>query len=43
MYPQWAEPLLWGGKVRGLRITLAEAEPSAVKALVLKAYEAKAA
>ena len=42
MYPQWAERLLWGGKVRGLRITLDEAEPSAVKSLVLKAYEAKA-
>ena len=42
MYPHWAEPLLWGGKVRGLRIALAEAEPSAVKVLVRKACEAKA-
>ena len=42
MYPQWAERLLWGGKVRGLRITLGEALPSAVKSLVRKAYDAKA-
>ena len=42
MYPQWAEKLLWGGKVRGLRITLAEAGPDAVDELVRKAYEARA-
>ena len=42
MYPDWAEKSLWGGKVRGLRITLAAAAPSAVKSLVDKAYETKA-
>ena len=42
MYPQWAEKLLWGGKVRGLRIVLQSAAPSAVKALVLQACETKA-
>ena len=39
MYPEWAEKLLWGGKARGLRITLAAA---AVKALVRQAYDARA-
>ncbi len=42
MYPGWAEKLLWGGKVRGLRIALASAEPAAVKALVRKACETRA-
>ena len=42
MYPQWTEKLLWGGNVVGLRVVLAAAVPSAVKALVRKAYEAKA-
>ena len=42
MYPEWAEKLLWGGKVVGLRVTLEAAVPAAVKSLVLKAYEAKA-
>ena len=43
MYPEWAEKLLWGGKVRGLRIVLAPAPAAAVKALVGKAYDAQAA
>ncbi len=42
MYPPWAEKLLWGGTVRGLRIRLAEADAAAVKSLVRKAYEEKA-
>jgi hypothetical protein len=42
MHPEWAEKLLWGGKVRGLRITLAPAEAGAVKALVSKACETQA-
>ena len=42
MYPEWAEKLLWGGKVVGLRVRLEAAAPAAVKSLVLKAYEAKA-
>jgi hypothetical protein len=41
-YPAWAGKLSWGGKVRGLRIALASAAPPVVKALVLRAYEAKA-
>ena len=42
MHPDWAEKLTWGGKVVGLRITLAPAPPAAVKALVGKAYERRA-
>lgn len=42
LYPEWAGKLLWGGKVRGLRITLALAAPTAVKALVGKAYDTQA-
>jgi hypothetical protein len=42
MYPEWAEKLLWGAKVAGLRVTLAAAPAPAVKALVGKAYEARA-
>ena len=41
MYPDWAEKLLWGGKVAGLRVVLAAAEASAVKALVRQAYDAR--
>jgi len=43
LYPEWADKLLWGGKVRGLRITLAPAAAPAVKALTLSAYESRAA
>lgn len=42
LYPDWAEKLLWGGKVRGLRITLAPAPAAAVKRLVTQAYETRA-
>jgi hypothetical protein len=42
MYPEWTQELLWGSKVRGLRVFLHAASPAAVKALVSKAYEAKA-
>lgn len=38
LYPEWAEKLLWGGKVQGLRITLEAAPAPAVKALVSRAY-----
>ena len=41
MYPEWAEKLLWGGKARGLRITLASAPAAAVKALVRQARDAR--
>lgn len=42
LYPGWAEKLLWGGKAMGLRITLAQAPASAVKALVSRAHETRA-
>jgi hypothetical protein len=42
LYPELASKLLWGGKVRGLRIALAPAAAAAVKALVGKAYDAQA-
>ena len=42
MYPAWAAKLLWGGKVVGLRITLAEAPAAAVKALVRQAHATRA-
>ena len=42
MYPHWAEKLLWGPKVRGLRVTLASADAAPVKALVRKAHEQRA-
>ncbi len=42
MHPRWTEKLLWGGKVVGLRITLAAAPAAAVKALVRQAYDARA-
>ena len=42
MYPEWATKLLWGGKVVGVRVELAPAPAAAVKALVLRAHEAKA-
>lgn len=41
MYPEWTEKLLWGGKVAGLRVTLAPAAAPAVKALIAKAYDAR--
>ena len=41
MHPEFVEKLLWGGKVVGLRVTLAPATPAAVKSLVAKAYETR--
>jgi hypothetical protein len=41
-YPEWVEKLPWGGKIVGLRIELAKADASVVKALVGAAWEAKA-
>ena len=38
-YPEFTEKLLWGGKVVGVRVSLPEAKPSVVKAMVLQAYE----
>jgi len=42
MYPSFTEKLLWGGKVVGVRVSLAEAEPDVVKTLVRLAWEHKA-
>ena len=41
LYPQFVEKLLWGGKVVGLRITLAKATPKVVKNLVTEAWAHK--
>jgi hypothetical protein len=38
LYPDFLEKLLWGGKVVGLRVTLASANVAAVKSLINKAY-----
>ncbi len=42
LYPAFAERLLWGGKVVGIRVTLAAASVAAVKLLVRQAWESKA-
>ena len=42
-YPGFTEKLLWGGKVVGVRVSLAKAIPSVVKAMVRQAYEYKSA
>lgn len=41
LYPEFTEKLLWGGKVMGLRVRLASAKATAVKALVSRAYETR--
>jgi hypothetical protein len=41
--PGFIEKLLWGGKVVGVRVALAKAVPSAVKALVAQAHRFKSA
>ncbi len=41
MYPEFMEKLLWGGKVVGLRISLASATSSAVNSVVRAAFELK--
>ena len=42
LYPSFIEKLFWAGKVRGLRIALANAQPKVVESLVRAAWEAKA-
>ena len=42
VHPEFIEPLLWGGKVRGLRIALAAAGPDVVENLVRAAWEGRA-
>ena len=41
VYPEFIGKLLWGGKVVGLRVTLATAVPAVVKSLVSRAYETR--
>ena len=41
LHPGFTEKLLWGGKTLGLRVRLATATPSVVKALVTRAYETR--
>lgn len=41
MHPGFLEKLYWGGKVLGLRVHLASADPAVVRSLVSKAYEAR--
>lgn len=43
LHADWVEKLLWGGKVVGLRVALAQAEPAAVRELVRAAHAHKAA
>lgn len=42
MHPEYLEKLLWGGKVVGLRVTLAEADTDVVQELLRAAWAAKA-
>jgi hypothetical protein len=42
LYPQFIEKLVWGSSVTGVRVTLADAEPAVVKALILAAWQHKA-
>lgn len=41
-YPEFIKKLMWGSKVVGLRIALAEAKPAVVKALMQKAWAKRA-
>ncbi|MFN0059915.1 MAG: MmcQ/YjbR family DNA-binding protein [Planctomycetota bacterium] len=42
MYADFVEPLLWGGKIAGVRVVLASASPTIVKQLVRRAWATKA-
>jgi len=41
-HPEYLEKLLWGGKVRGLRVVLAKAKPTVVSELPRLAWKRKA-
>ena len=43
VHPAFAEKLFWGGKVRGLRVRLAEADPAVVAHWLRLAWKDKAA
>src|SRR5262245_48448852 len=42
MYPEFLEKLFWGGKVVGVKVTLAKAQPAVVKRYIREAWEARA-
>ncbi|HVY21856.1 MAG TPA: MmcQ/YjbR family DNA-binding protein [Steroidobacteraceae bacterium] len=42
MYPEFVEKLFWGGKMLGIKVTLADADTATVKMLVRQAWEYKA-
>ena len=42
VYPEFLEKLFWGGKVVGVKVTLAKAQPAVVKRYIRVAWEAKA-
>lgn len=42
LYPAFVEKLLWGGKVVGVRVSLHNADPAVVKAMVQEAWMHKA-
>jgi hypothetical protein len=42
MAPDCLEKLLWGGKVRGLRVVLGKAKPKVVADLLMRAWSRKA-
>ena len=42
LHPGFIEKLPWGGKIVGLRITLAQAEPAVVETLLRQAWATKA-
>ncbi len=42
LHPEFLDKLLWGGKVRGLRVALAAARPQVVSGLLQQAWTRKA-
>jgi hypothetical protein len=42
LHPEFLDKLLWGGKVRGLRVALAAARPAVVSKLLQQAWMRKA-
>lgn len=42
MYPEFVEKLFWGGKVVGIKVTLANADAATVKMLLRQAWQYKA-
>jgi hypothetical protein len=42
VYPSFTDKLLWGGKVVGVKVTLAKADSHAVKSMIRSAWQHKA-